>query len=283
MIITTVDAQVVQLRKLLDSIGDPRISLYSIDAPSARRQYYESIRRVKTTFFVATDDRTRWSPSALDAILAPFQDPKVAGVTGLQGVEPAEGGRLGVWESFGALNLARRNVQHSALSHFHAGQVLNLSGRLSAYRAEVFDEPGFGDTFLNELWLGRFPLRTGDDNFLTAWLVRRGWRTRFQNAPGARVAAGTCRDAMYLRQLLRWLRDTTRCYLSDLAFALRAREWGHLVRASSNMAVYFITDFATLLEVGFLLLVLISRAEPRWEDTALRFEIPWTHISLCCV
>lgn len=272
VIITTVDAQFSRVKELLDGIGDSRISLYSVDAPSARRQYYESISKVKTTFFVATDDRTRWSHSTLDAILAPFRDPSVGGVTGLQEVRPADGRKLGAWESVGALNLARRNVQHSALTYFNCGQVLNLSGRLSAYRAGIFAEPGFRDAFLSELWLGRYKLNTGDDNTLTTWVVRRGWRTRFQNAEGARVSAGTNKDATYTRQLLRWLRDTMRCYLSDLIFAIRSGERRHLSRAISNMLVYWITDFTTLLEVGFLLLVSISRTCFAVGDEEFRFD-----------
>jgi hypothetical protein len=258
VIITTADTQLSMLRSVLQRIGDSRISLYSVSAPSNRRQYYEGISRVKTRYFVIADDRSRWGRRTLDSILMPFQDPGVGGVTGIQAVKPASGRLLSVWESFGALNLVRRNVQHSALSYFHHGQVLNLSGRLSAFRTSIFQDAGFRDAFLNDTWRGRFPITTGDDNALTTWVLRQGWKTCFQNSYDAAIGAGVYPDRRYAKQLLRWLRDTTRCYLQDLHFALCTRQERHLRRAISNLLVYFVTDSAVLLELSFLLFAWVS-------------------------
>jgi cellulose synthase/poly-beta-1,6-N-acetylglucosamine synthase-like glycosyltransferase len=253
IVITTIDAQLPSIKALVQSIGDARISVYSVKTPSNRRQYYQSISRVETPFFVIADDRSRWGISTLDDILSPFQDPQVGGVTGMQVVKPRNSQKLGLWESFGALNLMRRNVQHSALTFFNNGQVLNLSGRLSAFRTSIFKDPRFQDHFLNDVWLGRFPITTGDDNALTTWVVRKGWGTWFQNSPGVTIAGGVCPDRLYAKQLLRWLRDTTRSYLRDLAFALETGQRKLLLRAALNLIVYFITDAATVLELGFFI------------------------------
>lgn len=251
IVITTIDAQLPRIKSLVQSIGDARISVYSVKAPSNRRQYYQSISAVETAFFVIADDRSRWGVSTLDDILSPFQDPDVGGVTGMQVVRPRDSQKVGLWESFGALNLVRRNVQHSALAFFHNGQVLNLSGRLSAFRTSIFKDARFRDHFLNDVWLGHFQITTGDDNALTTWVIRNGWGTWFQNSPGVTIAAGVCPDRRYAKQLLRWLRDTTRSYLRDLAFAMKTHQEKLLLRGALNLVVYFITDFSTLLELGF--------------------------------
>ncbi|KAK4654183.1 hypothetical protein QC762_401780 [Podospora pseudocomata] len=191
IIITTLEARRTYIEGLVEEIGDSRIMVMAVETASYRRQCYEAISKVTTAFYIVVDDRSLWGVSTLDDILAPFRDPRVGGVTGLQAVKPRNGNTLTQWETFGALNLARRNFPHSALAFFNKGQVLNLSGRLSAYRTCIYKDRGFRDAFLHELWLGRFPITTGDDNALTTWLLHKGWRTAFQNSPGVMIAAGS--------------------------------------------------------------------------------------------
>lgn len=255
IIITTLEARRTYIEGLVEEIGDSRIIVMAVETASYRRQCYEAISKVTTAFFVVVDDRSLWGVSTLDNILAPFRDPRVGGVTGLQAVKPRNGNTLTQWETFGALNLARRNVLHSALAFFNKGQVLNLSGRLSAYWTCIYKDRGFRDAFLHELWLGRFPITTRDDNALTTWLLHKCWRIAFQNSPGVIIAAGISPNWLYTRQLLRWLRDTLRYYLLDITFAFKTREKYHLLRAVLNIVVYFMTDFAMIFELAFLLSV----------------------------
>jgi hypothetical protein len=254
IIVATVDQMVPSLERLVREINDSRVTVVSAKEPSARAQYYEAIRRVDTPYFVMTDDRSLWSHTMLYRILSPFEDPAVGGVNTLQLVTPAKNGRMTVWESFGALNLVRRNVQHSALAYFHDGQVLNLSGRLSAYRTRIFQHEAFYDQLLHETWLGRYLIKTGDDNTLTNWILRDGWKTSFESTKDAILLTRVCPDSLYLRQLLRWQRDTIRWYMSDLWFGLRNPPKRHLTRAVLNIGTYYFTDVTTLAEVLFLVL-----------------------------
>ncbi|EJT80756.1 hypothetical protein GGTG_00750 [Gaeumannomyces tritici R3-111a-1] len=254
VIIVTIDARLPQISRLADRIGDPRVLVHSVPKPSARRQYYEGVRRVRTPYFVIADDRSLWSGGTLARIVHPLHDPGIGGATGLQIVGPAIQAGLTAWERFGSLNLVRRNIMHSALAYFNRGQVLNLSGRLSALRTSVFQNDEFYDFFLNEKWLGN-PVTTGDDNAFTVWCVRHGWRTWFETSDEVLLVAKVSPSSLYLKQLLRWQRDTIRCYVADLVFSVKKCNARHLLRAVLNLLVYYITDAATLLEMLFLLAV----------------------------
>jgi hypothetical protein len=64
-------------------------------------------------------------------------------------------------------------------------------------------------------------------------------------------------DAIYLRQVLRWSRDTAQSYLSDGSFALRTRRWEDGKRVLLNVAANYATDFLVLVELGYPVVVLI--------------------------
>lgn len=253
ILICTIQEMLEPVQALVDELGDARISVICVARASARRQQWELVRHVKTDFLVMADDRSHWSSDTLQAVLGPFSDPTVAGVTSTQVVRPANGLQLTLWEFFGHLNLQRRNVQHSALAHFFDGQVLNLSGRLSAFRVCVFQTEGFYEHLVNSVWLGRYPMETGDDNAFTTWLLQKGWRTSFVTGDDVVVRAGVSSDSLYLRQLLRWLRDTLRYYIIDLYFSLRTCQARDVRRSVSNFVVYFITDISMVLEIFLLL------------------------------
>ena len=54
---------------------------------------------------------------------------------------------------------------------------------------------------------------------------------------------------LYLKQLLKWLRDTARCYIRDAAFALRNREKRYLLRYLLNGVFNYMADCAVLVEI----------------------------------
>ena len=84
----------------------------------------------------------------------------------MQKVRPVNGVRFTVWESVGALNLVRRNIIHSSLAYWNNGQVLNLSGRLYIYKTKISENDEFYHVLKNDLWLDKYPIRTGDDSFM---------------------------------------------------------------------------------------------------------------------
>ncbi|KAI4195846.1 MAG: hypothetical protein LQ346_003337 [Caloplaca aetnensis] len=259
VLVVTIAEKLEKVRVMLDSLGDPRIRVYSVRQASAREQVSEGIRRTTTPFLVVVDDDVRWSMQTLQQLAVALSDRVVGGVTTVQQVCPSSGRFLTTWESFGALNLVRRNVLHAFVAYFANGHVLNLSGRTSAYRTRIFQCPEFHSAFRNDYWRGRHHLRTGDDNFLTSWVVQRGWQTRFVNDPNALITTTVGADSTYLKQLLRWSRDTARGYLRDTRFALSSCNASFLFYCFMKTLANYASDLAVILDVGLLLVVTMSR------------------------
>ena len=57
---------------------------------------------------------------------------------------------------------------------------------------------------------------SGDDKFLTRWLVSRGWRMRMQLSPECTLETTFRPDGAFLKQVLRWARNTWRSDLKSL-------------------------------------------------------------------
>lgn len=142
-------------------------------------------------------------------------------------------------------------MQHATVAYVNRGQVLNISGWLAAFRTRIFQKQAFYDFFLQEKWLRQFPIRTGDDNAFTKWVVREGWETWFENDPNKAAIVLSLPGPVYLKQLLRWQRDTTRHYLSDFYHGFRNAQKRILIRAVTNLIIYYITDASILAELFF--------------------------------
>lgn len=254
----TIESAAPRIRALLREIDDDRIVLLTVVNPDIRQQLSIGIQNTNTKLVVLVDDDSKWSKKTLEYLTASFTDPVVGGANTMQMVH----GRyrvLTLWESYGALNLVRRNVLHSYVAFFNSGQVLNLSGRTVAYRTSILQNEEFFTAFLNDYWRGKYLLRTGDDSFITSWIVRRGWKTSFLNQPDAIITTTVNDDFTYLKQVLRWSRDTARHYLRDALFAIRTGRSDMYVRSALNWTANYATDFAVFGEVVFLAIVSLCR------------------------
>jgi cellulose synthase/poly-beta-1,6-N-acetylglucosamine synthase-like glycosyltransferase len=257
IIIVTVESGKTEISKVLRSIGSNEIRLLSIENADFRKQMALGIRNTRTKVVVFADDRTFWGPRTLLGLLSGLENPAVGGVITMQRVIPTRGvsGNMTMWESFGALNLVRRNILHAFLAFFNHGQVLNLSGRTVAYRTAILQDEEFYMAYLNDHWRGKYALRTGDDNFLTTWALHHGWKTAFINDSSATITCHVCPDSVYLKQVLRWSRDTARYYLRDLAWAIKRQEKQHVVRCLLNWACNYFSDLELLIELFSLLVI----------------------------
>lgn len=245
-----------RIESLLETtIKDDRVKLYTVDRADIRHQLLKGISETSTKLVVLVDDDSRWSAQILKSVASAFNDPSVGGVNTMQYVRPRLNPGLNVWESCGALNLVRRNILHSAVACFHNGQVLNLSGRTVAYRTHILQDDAFKNAFVNDYWKGKFLLRTGDDSFITSWIINRGWNTAFMNHADAVIVTTVNDDMTYLNQVMRWSRDTARHYLRDLIAAIKARNYDLCVRSVLNWVCNYTTDFLVLSELGFLSII----------------------------
>ncbi|GAA94357.1 glycosyltransferase family 2 protein [Mixia osmundae IAM 14324] len=185
-----------------------QISVLSIDRANKRLQMAHGIAAASTDIVVFSDDDALWPRHMLDHILACFEHASIGGV-GTSQVVKSVGNHMTVWEVLAAFRLSIRNIEISASTHIDGG-VPCLSGRTAAYRTEILKDPEFLREFTNELWLGKYPLNSGDDKFLTRWMVSHGWKTYVQCSSATELQSTMRPDWRFLKQVLRWTRNTWR-------------------------------------------------------------------------
>lgn len=191
-----------------------RIRILTVDKANKRRQMSAGIQATTSDIIVFADDDAIWPPTMLLYILACFEDQQIGGVGTSQVVKPV-GQRMTVWEVLAAMRLSIRNIEIAASTHIDGG-VPCLSGRTAAYRTLILKDAAFIDGFCNDYWLGKYHLNSGDDKFLTRWLVSHGWRTYIQCCAGAELQSTMKPDWRFLKQVLRWTRNTWRSDLRSI-------------------------------------------------------------------
>lgn len=191
-----------------------RIRILTVAQANKRRQMAEGIKATTTDIIVFADDDALWPPTMLPYILACFEDQSIGGVGTSQIVKPV-GDKMTVWEVLAAMRLSIRNIEIAASTHIDGG-IPCLSGRTAAYRSIILKDPSFLDGFTNDYWLGKYHLNSGDDKFLTRWLVSHGWGTYVQCCKEAELQSTMKPDWRFLKQVLRWTRNTWRSDLRSI-------------------------------------------------------------------
>ncbi|KAI4651210.1 uncharacterized protein J4E78_007901 [Alternaria triticimaculans] len=150
----------------------------------------------------------------------------------------------GLWNTIGAQYLDRHSYEIRA-SNTADGSVFAISARTLAIRKEIVKNEEFKQAFENEYvlervfkwattlskwpvpfasrplaWLkgkgfsekGVGPLLADDDNFITRWVINRGWNIKVQSSPEATMTTvlGSVKIFKYLDQCERWSRTTFR-------------------------------------------------------------------------
>lgn len=113
------------------------------------------------------------------------------------------------------MRLSIRNIEIAASTRIDGG-IPCLSGRTAAYRSLILKDPAFLDGFCNDYWLGKYHLNSGDDKFLTRWLVSHGWNTYVQCCKEAELLSTMKPNWRFLLQVLRWTRNTWRSDLRSI-------------------------------------------------------------------
>ncbi|KAL8806217.1 MAG: hypothetical protein Q9182_001492 [Xanthomendoza sp. 2 TL-2023] len=92
-----------------------------------------------------------------------------------------------------------------------------LSGRSFGIRTSIVQDQNFVDEFREEKWLGVLPLvAADDDNFVTRYLVKHGWKITFQCAKGGELTTTLENNHKFLAQCVRWRRTTWRSNFTSL-------------------------------------------------------------------
>ncbi|ORX92122.1 hypothetical protein K493DRAFT_226431 [Basidiobolus meristosporus CBS 931.73] len=202
------------LQELANSVNPEKIKVYTVPKANKRLQMVEGIRHTNTEILVFADDDAIWPPTLLEYVLACFEDPKMGGVGTSQRVKPV-GKRQTMWEVLAGFRLTQRNIEVAASTHIDGG-VCCLSGRTACYRTCILKDPSFIHSFTNDFWLGKYQLNSGDDKFLTRWIVRHGWNTYIQACPEAELLSTFKNNWRFLKQVLRWTRNTWRSDIRSL-------------------------------------------------------------------
>ena len=166
------------------------------------------IRQAKGEILVLADSDTAWEPGLLRAVQAPFADPKVGGVGTRQNAYLAN---TSVWRRVADWMIDVRYLDY-VRAQSRAGAVACLSGRTAAYRRSVV-MPVL-EHLEDEFFLGRRCL-SGDDGRLTWLVLASGYKTVYQSSARA-VSMFPDTGRAFLKQRLRWSRNSYRCYLTAM-------------------------------------------------------------------
>ncbi|KAJ4362143.1 hypothetical protein N0V95_001491 [Ascochyta clinopodiicola] len=209
-----------------DIVSD--IKVVNVGESSKRRQIVAGLAHVETDIVVSSDDTAEWTPGWLTEALAAFNDPKV-GLVGTRKwvkhltaptVDSADGVFYNAWlkwyarfwNNMGGVYLIRHNFEMQSTNAADGG-VFCISGRSCLIRASILDE-AFQHAFTNEFVLGCGPVQPDDDNFITRWILKAGWKVKAQCQPEATMTtvlgAYPRGFKFFPQQCQRWSRSTFR-------------------------------------------------------------------------
>ncbi|KAJ9668413.1 hypothetical protein H2201_001461 [Coniosporium apollinis] len=212
IVISTIDASHERAKKMVAAIGCKKIKIVTVPQANKRRQLCRAIPEVTTRITLLVDDDVIWPETLLPWILAPFENSKVGGVGTCQRLLREE--TTNMWNFLGAIYLERRNFDCGSCT-FMDGGLPCLSGRTVAYRTHILQDSEFTYGFTHETWRGCL-LNADDDNFITRWMVNKGWNTYIQYHRECEVLTTLESGSRYLRQCQRWARSNWRSNLRSM-------------------------------------------------------------------
>lgn len=178
----------------------------------------------RNTIVVFVDDHVWWpSPNFLTNLIAPFEDKEVGIVATNKRVQRERGNSFA--DSFlnfiACIYLERHNFEITAANAIDGGLFV-VSGRTCAVRASIVMRRDFREGFTNERFFFNMfgPLNPDDDNYITRFIVRNGWKIKMQNMGYdtlVETTLGTTGGYSKFRgQLLRWARSQWRSNATTL-------------------------------------------------------------------
>lgn len=207
-VIVVVDHEDTECRARLASVSDRRLHTIVFAHSGKRSALGVGIRAAVSDVVVLTDSDTLWTPGLLEAVQMPFVDPRVGAVGTQQNVYQRT---TSVWRRLADWMVNLRYYDYVPAMG-RKGGVICLSGRTAAYRRSVVEPLLYN--LEHEFFLGRRCI-SGDDGRLTWLVLASGYRTTHQRSA---VALSVFPDTLraFLKQRLRWSRNSARTYLTAL-------------------------------------------------------------------
>jgi hyaluronan synthase len=207
-VIVVPDVQDAEVIARLRRHPDARLLVLPIVHQGKRSALGAGIRAASSQVVVLADSDTQWEPGLLAAVQAPFRDPRVGGVGTRQNVYRPDSS---MWRRVADWMIDIRYLDYVP-AQGRAGAVACLSGRTAAYRREaVMRVLGHLE---HEFFLGRLCI-SGDDGRLTWLMLASGYRTVHQDTART-LSMFPDRLRPFLKQRLRWSRNSYRCYLTAI-------------------------------------------------------------------
>ncbi len=166
------------------------------------------IRAATSEVVVVADSDTAWRPDLLREIQMPFAEPRVGGVGTRQEVAARE---TSIWRRLASWLLDIRYLDYVPAMGAR-GAVPCLSGRTAAYRRSVITP--LLPALENEYFLGA-KCYAGDDGRMT-WLVLSAGYETVQQSSARAVSMFPDKLWTFLKQRVRWGRNSYRCYLTAM-------------------------------------------------------------------
>jgi hyaluronan synthase len=166
------------------------------------------IRAATSEIVVVADSDTAWTPNLLREIQMPFAEIRVGGVGTRQEVAARD---TSIWRRLASWLLDIRYLDYVPAMGSR-GAVPCLSGRTAAYRRAVVTP--LLPALENEVFLGARCF-AGDDGRLT-WLVLAAGYETVQQSSARAVSMFPDKLWTFLKQRVRWGRNSYRCYLTAM-------------------------------------------------------------------
>lgn len=208
LVIDHSEEELIELARGWEAVH-PSVRAIVVVPPGKRHALCVGIREARHDVVVLTDSDTIWDEGFLRTLLMGFADPSVGGVGCRQNVlEPG----TSLWRAVADWMLDVRFL-HFLPAPAHRQAVPCISGRTAAYRRSAV-LPLLPELEYEYFW-GRLCI-SGDDGRLTWLILREGWKTGYQvNARAWTVFPSTFSG--FVKQRLRWSRNSYRCYFRAMA------------------------------------------------------------------
>ncbi|CRK17469.1 hypothetical protein BN1723_016421 [Verticillium longisporum] len=224
IIIVTITRDLEAVKELVSDLehGQDIIQVLAINHANQRQQQIHGIKMTTGKIILLADDDTFCTNSkVVPWLLAPLENPRIGAVGGKQLADiPLERRNAAIstpWEAISVFGLD--TFHNTSAARFGADEdTWVLVGRAQAIRGDILRDPAFLHGFVNETWRG-VPIRTGNDAFITRWVVAQGWKMAYQVADGAEVHTIPLVDRTVMRQRARWLRNSHMFFSSALLWA----------------------------------------------------------------
>jgi hyaluronan synthase len=207
-VIIVPDKEDREVIRLLEQRRDPRIRMIPFAHQGKRSALGVGIRAAECDVVILTDSDTEWLPGLLKSVMAPFEDPQVGGVGTRQNAYMP---KSSVWRRVADWMIDIRYLDYVP-SQGRAGAVACLSGRTAAYRRSAI-LPVLGH-LEHEFFIGR-QCNSGDDGRLTWLVLASGYHTVHQ-ATARTVSMFPDSLQAFLKQRVRWSRNSYRCYVTAI-------------------------------------------------------------------